>query len=361
MSAGAPLAPTPANLAYAERIAAEIRDRIRLDTFRLAEFFPASGDSGRGDTLLHCLTTWLDAQRIEQSTRKGYESAIRFWAGAVVDGIPLGERPAKAVKPSDLMRALGTKPGLSGKTVNNYVSVARESLQLAVSDGALPTNPAASIPRASYQKEPPDPFTPDEREAIIADLAAHHPGPVHNLVEAWFWTGLRTSEIAAVRWQAYGSGVLAISEALVRGQAKNRTKTNVARLVRLNSRALAAIERQKQHTFLAGGHIFLDPRYGTPWNEERAFRRSFWEPCLKRLGIRYRRPYQMRHTYATQLLMSDLKAPFCAKQMGHSIEVFLGTYSRWLDGVEDDRQMQRLEDSISPDFPQGKEKGPVGP
>jgi integrase len=36
----------------------------------------------------------------------------------------------------------------------------------------------------------------------------------------------------------------------------------------------------------------------------------------------------------------------CAKQLGHSIEMFQRTYSKWLDGEQDDREMDKLEVSL---------------
>ncbi len=38
----APLAPTPANVKYARRVAAEIRDKIKAGTFVYADYFPHS-------------------------------------------------------------------------------------------------------------------------------------------------------------------------------------------------------------------------------------------------------------------------------------------------------------------------------
>lgn len=64
------------------------------------------------------------------------------------------------------------------------------------------------------------------------------------------------------------------------------------------------------------------------------------------MGIRYRRPYNMRHTYATAMLMAGMTPAFCAKQLGHSVEVFLNTYSKWMDGAQDDREMARLEAAL---------------
>lgn len=338
---GRPMPPTPANIKYATRLRGEILDRIRHGTFSLAEYFPASAQGPTQLTVAGQLDTWLAGQRIEESTKAGYESAIRFWNERV------GDKPLRSLKTSDILKALASRP-LSGKTANNYVSVLRGAVELAVIDRVLTDNPVAAVPRAKHQKEPPDPFTADERERIIAAFAAKHPGQVANLVEAWFWTGMRTSEIFGLRWTSVdlASGYLQVREAVVRGKEKDRTKTHRERRVRLNSRALAALQRQRQFTQLTGDRVFHDPRYSTGWTDERAFRRSYWTPVLKALGIRYRRPYQMRHTYATAMLMVGMNPAFCSRQLGHSVEMFHGTYARWLDGERDDQEMARLEAGI---------------
>lgn len=351
---GKPMLPTPKNIAFAKKLRAEIVDKIAHDLFSMQEYFPAEGTVGRGLTVRSHLDRWLKLQDISNSTKAGYESACRFWNEAKIvtergTEIVFGDLALRAVKHSYILAALKTRK-LSGKTINNYVSVLREAFDMAVLDGTLSSNPAAAIPRAKHQKPPPDPFSLEEAEKIIAYAAKQYPEPVYNLIESWFFTGYRTSEIFGVKWPSVDlrRKEVLVHEALVRGEEKDTTKTDVSRLVKLNSRAFDAMKRQKAHTYLAGKHIFLDPRYGEPWNEERAFRRSFWEPALKALGIRYRRPYNMRHTYATMMLMAGMKPAWCAKQMGHSVEVFLNTYAKWIDGEEDDREMERLETFICP-------------
>jgi integrase len=76
---GKPLAPTAANLKYANRLAAEIRERIRFGSFSLGEYFPADGDVGQPLAVGTQLDDWLAAQRLEVSTNAGYSSAIKFW------------------------------------------------------------------------------------------------------------------------------------------------------------------------------------------------------------------------------------------------------------------------------------------
>jgi integrase len=342
---GAAMAPTPANLKYAERLVAEIRQKIALGAFSPLDYFPDDENPtvGRGTTVAAQLDRWLTAQRIEASTRAGYTSAARFWKAT------LGDKALRLLRHSDILAALGTRPMLTGKTVNNYVSVLREACALAVLDRALQVNPVAAVPRARHQKEPPDPFSVPEAEAIIAHMRERYPAQVASLTEFRFFTGLRTSELAGLRWPAvdWRSGTVRVSEALVRGAAKARTKTNEARDLDLNSRALAALKAQKAHTFLVGQHVFLDPRYGTPWTEERAYRRSYWEPTLKALGLRYRRPYNTRHTYATMLLMAGARPAYAARQLGHSVEMFLTTYSKWIEGEQNAIEQARLEAFIA--------------
>lgn len=348
---GASMLPTAPNIKYAHRLAAEIRDRIRHGTFELADYFPASGSPTPQLTVAEHLEGWKAAQRLEASTLAGYSSAIRFWRGAAADKrmTPLGSIGLKTLTHTHILTALASRPDLSGKTINNYVSVLHEALQLAVREKALADNPADAVPRAKVQKDPPDPFTRAEVDAIVADALAHYPEPVGNLIEWWAFSGVRTSEAQGLRWPSVdlASDYVQVHEAIVRGVSKSTTKTAVSRNVILNSRAKAAILRQAKHTRMAGEHVWLDPRYGTPWLEERAFRRSYWTPTLKRLGIRYRRPYCLRHTYATMMLMAGMKPAFCAKQLGHSIEMFHRTYARWIDGDRDALEMDRLEATIS--------------
>lgn len=109
---------------------------------------------------------------------------------------------------------------------------------------------------------------------------------------------------------------------------------------------------------MAGDRLFQDPRHGEPYHCEEAFQRVFWARMLKRLGIRYRRPYNMRQTYATSMLMAGMTPTFCARQVGHTIAMFLGIYTRWIDGSQNDIEMARLESALlSPESPRANGSG----
>ncbi|MCY7370183.1 MAG: tyrosine-type recombinase/integrase [Polaromonas sp.] len=159
------------------------------------------------------------------------------------------------------------------------------------------------------------------------------------------------SEINGLKWDDVdlASSHVAVTHVNVRGERKETTKTSQARNLLMNSRALAALKAQKELTWLRGGPVFRHPEEDTPWNDELAFRRSYWTRSLKRLGMRYRRPYQMRHTYACQLLMAGVQVGYCAQTMGHSTETFLRTYTKKINSDRDKAEMARLETAMAAD------------
>ncbi len=64
------------------------------------------------------------------------------------------------------------------------------------------------------------------------------------------------------------------------------------------------------------------------------FRMKVWKPVLKRLGIRYRPPYQMRHTFATLSISVGENINWVARMLGHkSPVVTLEKYNRFVPNL----------------------------
>ncbi len=97
--------------------------------------------------------------------------------------------------------------------------------------------------------------------------------------------------------------------------------------------------------------VFVEPTHGEPWADEKRFHNPFWVPVLKALGIRYRLPNHMRHTYATMLLMAGATPAYAAKQIGHSVEMLLNVYSKWLDNGQGNIEQAKLESFIGQNSP----------
>jgi integrase len=347
VTSGTPLEPTAANLRFALRLSDDVQRAIRAGHFSWIKFFPyhsLARTDDDGVTVGQHLDNWLDSLRVEYSTLKSYRTAVAFWKSTAVGG----KRAPDLVK-SDVLKALATRPTLTGKTINNYMVALRQGLGLAVDDGRLAINVALSVKSQKNQRPEPDPFTREEAEAICEDMRTHYDERAYLFTLAKFWTGLRSSEAYGLRWADVDlpAETIFIHRGVVLGRDKLTTKTKQTRTVMLNSIAFGAFQAMKRHTYLAGDHVFTDPRREAPWGMDANFTRFFWIPTIKRLGIRYRPPYNTRHTYATQLLMAGRKPAWCAQQLGHDIKMFYDHYARWIPSEGDAVEMARFEATLA--------------
>lgn len=110
-----------------------------------------------------------------------------------------------------------------------------------------PSGPRWTWPaRQTAEREPPDPFDCEEVEKIIDHARTNFAPTVANLIAFRFFSGLRTSEMVTLRWQSIDWNKMQVL--IPQGGLRKQAKTNKARLVSLNSRALDALERQKEQT-----------------------------------------------------------------------------------------------------------------
>ena len=345
---GIALAPTPANIKYAARLVAEVKLQIAAGIFDYRATFPESAQApapaGKtGDELFFDLIDrWWDLLELKPSTKKQYgQQKDNFWK------VHLPNKPVKDFVHSDIKGALRQGTWKSNKSRNNQLSIIRSVFDLAVMDKQIKENPCAGLEYADVQKRGPDPFTLDEARKILANVAEHYSEHVVNYLQFQFFSGLRTSEAIALAWPNVdlNKGEVLVEVVNVYDEEQDSTKTSTARVVKLPREALAALLSQRRLTG-SSGKIFHDPYYNEPWLYHRITRAAFWTTTLKRLGIRHRRTYNTRHTFATIGLMAGVNPAFMARQLGHSLEMFFRVYAKWIDGQHDDRELAKMEAAI---------------
>jgi integrase len=344
-----PVPNSPVNLRYAERLRRDIVDKIRLGAFRYAEYFPNSPRCGADKSAP--VTFGEYAQRylklrtdLAKSTLKSYRAALNsFWLPA------LGKMVLTKIVFTDVSTALAGTAWKSNKTRNNYLIVLRRVLDAAFVDGIIDRNPADRVRNAKVQQQEPDPLLLEEVELILGMMRERYHEHVVNYFEFAVFSGLRTSELIALEWGDvdFRRNQVFVRRAFVEGEVKT-TKTSRIRHVDLNSRAKAALMRQKHLTFLVGGHVFLNPVTGAPWADDYRQRINYWHPTLKALGLRARDAYQTRHTYATLLLMSGANPAYVAQQLGHTtMKITLERYARWMPRADDGAEIAKFEARLS--------------
>ena len=175
----------------------------------------------------------------------------------------------------------------------------------------------------------------------LRDNLLGYPPQIANYFGLAFFLGFRPSEGIALQWAGLDrdDATLTISGARVRGIDKV-TKTNRTRVVELDPRTLAVFERQK--FFTNGLHVFTNPVTGQPFYNTSSLIEDYWRPTLTRLGLHQRDARQTRHTCATLLLMAGCNPAWAAAQLGHSVEMFFKTYSKWVVGADRGRERAKL-------------------
>lgn len=330
---------TPANMRYADRLRAEILRKIELGTFIYADYFPDSPHATMlaGQRVVYLgryVEDWLDKKRhmVKASTYKDYQKMVAHQISPRFADTRLDKINTLMIR--DWLLEIG----VSQKRASNLVSPIRMALDDAVEEGLIERNPLngwrMKIPRRTPPAKP-DPFSSEEQAAILDVVGRRFDSQIRNLIQFWLWTGLRTSELIALEWSDidWHKGEVSVSKAITQGSDEAEgTKTRAGtRMVKLLQPAVEALQAQKSHTFMKDSRIWENPRTNAPWAGDQAIRRTVWTPALKMAGIRYRPPYQCRHTYGSMMLSAGEPVAWVSRQMGHSSVAFtLQTYATWV-------------------------------
>ena len=176
-----------------------------------------------------------------------------------------------------------------------------------------------------------EPFNEVDKQLII-DAAN---GQIKNLIQFGFWSGLRTSELIALKWADidFKRGIVNITRAKVCNVEKGtKTKSGVRDLILL-PKALEALKNQLPYT-KDSEYVFHNPNTNQVWANSNKVSEA-WRKLLVTLKIKYRNCYQMRHTFASTLLSNGENAWWVATQMGHvDVEMIFKKYGRWIPKAE---------------------------
>lgn len=348
------LPPTKAGIKAATSLRDQVVGLIKhglLDEAKYAELFPGSAVSGGKEVLFgEYAQTWLNAREIEEGTHLNYKSALNlYWMPY------LALTRLSAISTMMLRKIIGEIEWSSPGVKRNAMVRLGTILEDAVQEELIGKNPTELLDAPKRNKKEPDPFTMDEANRIIAELYStpHWPSSIYAaFFEFAFFTGMRPQEIIALRWDAVDKAKrqVHVCRAIAQGVIKERTKTKKDRCVLLNDRALHALEfaeRYVERRKSGSGSIKDFPYVFPPSKMSQHIRQTSdlhkqWGPALERLNVRYRPPYNCRHTYATICIMSGMNPAFIAQQLGHSVQMLLSTYARWLNSSSDWGEMEKL-------------------
>lgn len=210
-------------------------------------------------------------------------------------------------------------------------TIRRRSSKVVLDKNGLPlfdeALPNSLDPRYQDAAKQADPLDHKERAAVLGAMV----GQIRNYFLFAFWSGLRTGELIALRWCDVDWDNSRICVRLAWSKKSfTPTKGKRARWVELTEPAKQALLAQKAITGDAGRWVFHNPKIADRWqNSERV--RQHWIAALAKAGVRYRKPYQTRHTFASLMVSAGEIPEWVADQMGHlDTRMVTEVYAKWL-------------------------------
>lgn len=334
------LPPTLANLKHAYNKKLTIEKQIKQGTFDYAEWFPNSKNAQllstkkQIPTITSELRNYLTLTKsdLKESTWLKYQRDINNVLIPEFGHLTLDELNRQIVK------LWINKTTFSQKRLNNLLSPLKSIYNDALADGRTNHNPFfgwnPTVPRKNRKGKPPiEIFKPDELTKILNVSTPQ----IRNLILFLASTGLRTGEWMALRWENVDlkNKRLTINENVVDGHIDTPKTDAGDRVIDMIDSACTALKEQAEYTRFKKGRVFLTPK-GEAYNSDGQFRDHLWIKLLEKAEVRYRKPYCLRHTFASIQITRGANLKWIATQMGHATtEILERNYAEWIYEAQD--------------------------
>lgn len=277
---------------------------------------------GRKVTLAEWSRIWLATKAgKEQATIDSYQGLLDKWVLPTFGPTPIGR-----IETGDIATWIAemTKAGLGPSRVNQARLVLSGCLELAVEDGRLASNRAASkVVRLAQPKIPKKPLrveevpTIEQVETLIETIAPRWQG----LIVVLAYAGVRFGEAAALRSGDVVIGGIYIDEAVKensRGIYLGDVKDHEERFVQLPATVIRRIRTLANVTDddPADRMLFTTDRGGLL--SVSSFHNQVWEPALKKAAVRDRKLHVLRAFAASLWLDAGGSIEYVRTQLGHS-------------------------------------------
>lgn len=389
---------TPKNRKVAGELRTSICYAIRTGTFDYSAQFPNSSRAKENNdhklktTISEMAYKWLELKRtvLAKNTHMRYTSYVKMCLRILDDSKPLSSLTHENL--ISLRHELLTgyqligktlershKKGRTVRTVNGYMAVWLEMIKFAERNGYTNGPVISDIRPLRKSKSEPDPLTKEEFLRLL-DVTSHE--QTRNLWIVAVSTGMRHGELCALAWEDIDTvnWTVKVNRNLSISDHFSPPKTESGiRTITLTQQAINAFKSQLQFTRMKTQHeVVVNLReYGkqrtdlctfvfNPSVSGRYPTKSIcyipgsiaasWNHLLRRAGIRHRKAYESRHTFACWALSAGANPNFIAQQMGHTnAQMVFSVYGKWMSDQNGD-QLAILNQNFDLNVPQMPQK-----
>ena len=291
---------------------------------------------------------WFEAncKRWEPFTVQRYEEILRLhiWSADAFS------KPIDKISRIEIKQHLrGVYKRRSPATVEAVHAVISGIFEEAIDDEIIDANPARGLlnkilpPKAQRDEKQPAPFTRQELQLFVEQSQQSCSWTEQLILKVMAYAGLRLGEALAMRLSHLDVDKMAChvteSYKLKRFKKPKFGQTRIVDLPAYLVDELRAYIRHLQKENLRRGRgggvdlLFIDPKENGPWPYSQRKAQGLVKKVCKAAGLEARNPHDLRHTYATLLLMAHQSPGYVQKQLGHSsISITMDIYCHWIPG-----------------------------
>ena len=270
----------------------------------------------------------------------------------------LGHLPLKQLQPQAIQAYYGKAcENLSARTVHHQHRILSQSLKHAVRQGLLGRNPAELVDPPRPRPKAMRSLTPEEAESLLNAASDNRFYPV---IYTALSSGLRQAELLGLRWRDVDMerGSISVNRVLYKRRGvcefKEPKTPKSRRYVSMTSKLAAYLseykgERESLNLHL-GRMLHLDDllfasQDGDPLDPG-VLSHSF-SRIAKRAGLENVRFHDLRHTFASLMLMRGAKPKVISECLGHaSVSFTMDVYSHIIEGMQS--EAMALLDAVLP-------------
>jgi integrase len=197
----------------------------------------------------------------------------------------------------------------------------------------------------------PDPFNLQDRDKFLDAARAKLPDPYPLIMENMAMTGMRLGETLAMSWQNLDVRNCQYNVAETTRQGRFGPPKSGKRLIDLDVPLVVKLEAYIKELRKESLKTGIQAHYLFPGVTQRMVQTAMRRACMA-ARLRTRSPHDLRHTYATILLMAHISPAYVQKQLGHhSISMTVDIYGHWIPGEGRERLDKVLRPKARPGNP----------
>jgi len=202
--------------------------------------------------------------------------------------------------------------GYAPKTIQNYRGTMNMILKMALYDDIISKNPLSVVKLPKKIKGEVQIFNQSEMETLVGSST----GQLRNVLLFLFFSGLRGSELIALRWNDidFNSNTIRI-DTRIRDGVEDVTKSKTVRIIDMLPQARKALKNQQLLTGLKNDYVFLS-FYGKPYKRPCHLSGAIKELC-KKVGVKVGTLQTIRRSCNTLFKQYGLPHDWILDQLGH--------------------------------------------